>query len=286
MIHEERAAPAGLAGIATRLWYLDAVPERRFEKILPMPFVHLIVDLSDGYRIHGQAGPIAVADAFVSGLQSAWLVIEPPARIRHVGVELTPAGLHALAPTAAAASAGAVLDARAVLGATTEALVARLRTLAPAAAIAALADALQAARVGDPDPLVTEVLAALTAEPERPVAAIAAQAGVSQRTLIARFRAVTGTTPKQHAQVLRFHGFIGRVHAAGGPPDWAELAVAGGYYDQPHVIRAFRRFSGWTPAEYHRLVAEHGPDAALFVPLERLPATAEAPTARGRQAIA
>lgn len=271
MIHEESAAPAGLAGIATRLWYLDAVPERRFEKILPMPFVHLIVDLSDGYRIHGPGGPIAVPHAFVSGLQSAWLVIEPPARIRHVGVELTPAGLHAIAPTAAAANAGAVADARRVLGATTDALVARLPTLPPTVAIDALAAALLQARTRDPDPVVVEALAELAADPDRTIAAIADGVGVSQRTLIARFRAVTGTTPKQHAQVLRFHRFVDRVHAAGASPDWAGLAVAGGYYDQPHVIRAFRRFSGWTPAEYLRLVAEHGPDAAHFVPLERLP---------------
>lgn len=55
---------------------------------------------------------------------------------------------------------------------------------------------------------------------------------------------------------------------------WTELAVTAGYDDQPHVIRAFRRFSGWTPTEYHRLIVEHGPDAARFVPLEQLPPAA------------
>lgn len=269
MIVEERRPPASLAGIVARLWYLDAVPERRFEKILPMPFVHVIVNLSDDYRMHGPGGAVDVADAFVSGLQSSWLVIEPPARIRHVGAELTPVGLHALAPGSGASSAGAVLDARAVLGhpGAVDALVDEARGAAPGAAIDALARLLVGLRTGEPDPLVSSVLAAMDDDPERSVADLAAAAHVAQRTLIVRFRAVTGTTPKQHAQVLRFHRVVDRVHAGGGSPAWADLAVAAGYADQPHVIRAFRRFSGWTPAEYHRLVAEHGPDAAHFVPL-------------------
>ncbi|MET3164180.1 UNVERIFIED_ORG: hypothetical protein ABIB19_002602 [Arthrobacter sp. UYEF10] len=45
------------------------------------------------------------------------------------------------------------------------------------------------------------------------------------------------------------------------------LALAG-YYDQPHLIRTFRRFSGFTPSGYLRLIRQHGPEYATFVPLE------------------
>ncbi len=265
--------PAALDSVATRLWHLDTAPVRRFEKILPMPSIHLIVNLSEPYRLFDRTGAsTAVVDAFVSGLQREWLVIESPARIRHVGVELTPAGLHALAPGRAATSAGAVQDARALLDGI-DPLVERFGVArSPHAMLGVLVDFLLGSLVQAPDPLVTATARAIEADVDRTVASLAIELGVSQRTLISRFRDATGTTPKQHAQVLRFHRFVDRVHAAGGPPDWADLAVASGYYDQPHVIRAFRRFSGWTPAEYHRLVAEHGPDAAHFVPLEQLPA--------------
>jgi len=37
-------------------------------------------------------------------------------------------------------------------------------------------------------------------------------------------------------------------------------------YDQSHVIRDFRRFTGYTPADYHRRVSAAGPDAVRFVP--------------------
>ncbi|GEK80124.1 helix-turn-helix domain-containing protein [Agrococcus baldri] len=276
-IYEELVVPAGLAGIATRLWQLEATPLHRYEKILPLPNVHLIVNLSDPYRLFGRAGRAAeVVDAFVSGLQRECLVIESPTRIRHVGVELTPAGLHTMAPQHAAASAGAVQDARRLL-AGVDALVAQLHAAsAPDARLRILAEFLLRASAQPPDRLVDDAVRAIGADLDRTIESIAAELGVSQRTLMARFRAVTGTTPKQHAQVLRFHRFVDAVHTAGGRPDWAALAVSSGYYDQPHVIRAFRRFSGWTPGEYYRLAAEHGPDAAHFVPLAQLPLAAQA----------
>lgn len=278
VIYEERPAPPEVADAVTRLWFLEAEPTRRFEKILPMPFVHVIVNLSDLYRLFDSRGvSTVVADAFVSGLQSEYLVIESPHPIRHVGMELAPAGLHTMAPDAAGMSAGKVQDARAVLT-EIDALVDPVRaSTAPSGALDALAEFAKGARVGEPDTLVQAALDAIDDDPDVRIGALAERLGVAHRTFVTRFRAVTGTTPKQHAQVVRFHRFVDTAEGVVGAPDWARLAAASGYYDQPHVIRAFRRFSGWTPAEYHRVVAEHGPDAAHFVPLEQVPVQA-APT--------
>ncbi len=271
MIYEERLAPPGLEGIITRAWYLRTPPARPYEKILPLPFVHLIVNLSEPYRLFGAEGDSTeVSDAFLSGLQSEYLVIADPPLLHHVGVELTPAGMHALTPRRAAA-AGAVQDARAVFEGI-DALVETLRLAPnPGQAVEVMLDFVVAARAADPDELVTEALQVLSAHPDSPIGGIAERLGTTHSALTRRFRRVTGVSPKQHAQVLRFHRFIDAVTREQGTPDWARLAAAGGYYDQPHVIRAFRRFSGWTPAEYHRLAVEHGPDAAHFVPLDQVP---------------
>jgi AraC-like DNA-binding protein len=273
VIHEERDIPRELASTVTRVWFLETPPARRYEKILPMPLAHVIINLSEPYRMFdGEGAAIDVADVFASGLQSTYLVIESPPLIRHIGIELAPSGLHVLAPRAAGTTAGRVQDARAVLPGL-DGLVSRVRaSRAPADALDLVVEHLLAIRVDDRDPLVDAALEAIQSDPDTRIGPLATDLGVSHRALLARFRVVTGTTLKSYAQVLRFHRFIDAVHEAGGPPDWAALAAAAGYYDQPDVIRAFRRFSGWTPTEYYRLAAEHGPDAAHFVPLDQVPA--------------
>jgi len=274
VIYEERAfAPTGLEGVVSRLWVLETTPPRRFEKILPLPSVHVILNLSSPYRMFDRRGEATlVADAFVSGIQSEYLVIESPATIHHVGAELLPAHLPLLTDAAPAELAGRVVDAR-MLWTGVDELVAEARHAdSPDAALDAFASFLGAQRTArSADTVVDDAVAAIQRDPGVAIGGLAEAAGVAHRTLITRFRAAMGMTPKSYAQLWRFHTFVTALQGGDPAPDWAGLAAASGYYDQPHVIRAFRRFTGWTPAEYHRRVAEIGPDAASFVPLEDLP---------------
>ncbi|WP_454299865.1 helix-turn-helix domain-containing protein [Salana multivorans] len=277
MIYAERPSPPALAGVVTRFWCLEATPIRQFEKILPMPLTHVIVNLSAPYAIFDRRGTgRIVPDVFVSGMQSEYLVIESPDPIRHIGFELSPTGLGALVPGAPRTAAGQVLDAGQLIpGLAGLAVVVRDLT-DPEAALDAIESYLEALVLHPVEAAVTAAVETLATHTERPIGEIAQRLGVSHRGLIASFSHATGMTPKRFAQLVRFHHLIDAVHARAGEPDWAELAVGAGYYDQPHVIRQFRRFSGWTPTEYYRLVAEHGPDAARFVPLDQVPTQASA----------
>jgi AraC-like DNA-binding protein len=74
---------------------------------------------------------------------------------------------------------------------------------------------------------------------------VAARAGCSVRQLERRFRNSVGITAKLFSRMQRFQGVI---QAARGPDsDWINAAVGCGYYDQAHLIRDFREFSGKTP---------------------------------------
>ncbi|WP_435747482.1 DUF6597 domain-containing transcriptional factor [Microbacterium sp. PMB16] len=282
MIYQERAVPEGLEQAISRLWFLETPRQRPYEKILPLPFVHLIVNLSDPYSLYDRDGQATVVSAaFLSGIQTEYLVIESPPLIRHVGVELRPEGLAALTPAHGAQVAHRVQDVSAVVPGI-DGLVADLRGAeSPDAALTVLSDFVVGRAAGwQPDAVVQQALIALRDEPERLIGDLARAAGVSHRTLITRFRGATGLTPKEFAQVDRFHRFLAAAMADAAPdavaaPDWAALVGASDYYDQPHVIRAFRRFCGWTPTEYHRRIAEFGPDAAHFVPLDEVPAAAD-----------
>jgi AraC-like DNA-binding protein len=88
---------------------------------------------------------------------------------------------------------------------------------------------------------------------------VAQELGLSQRRFIQIFNSFVGLTPKVFCRILRFQQ--ARVLAETAGPNWAELAAACGYFDQSHLIKDFREFSGSTPRIYS--AQQHDKDARL-----------------------
>ena len=74
---------------------------------------------------------------------------------------------------------------------------------------------------------------------------LADQAGLSERQFRRRCQEESGLGPKFLARVLRFR-FAQRL-AGDARTDWAGIAADAGYFDQAHLIRDFREFTGATP---------------------------------------
>jgi AraC-like DNA-binding protein len=95
---------------------------------------------------------------------------------------------------------------------------------------------------------------------------LAADLRCSRRHLTARFREELGLPPKALARVLRFQRALALLRLG---RDWARIAQACGYYDQPHLNREFRDLAGATPGELRaRLLPDDGavrPDLVPFV---------------------
>lgn len=92
------------------------------------------------------------------------------------------------------------------------------------------------------------------------VRAVTRELGFSPRRFIQVFSSQVGLKPKIFCRILRFQR--ARVLAEElDMPDWAELAVACGYFDQSHMIKDFKEFSGSTPKIYS--VHQHHKDARL-----------------------
>lgn len=80
------------------------------------------------------------------------------------------------------------------------------------------------------------------------VGALAREVGWSRRHLSAEFGAQIGLPPKRAARLLRFRALLRDVERV--PAGWADAALAHGYYDQPHLDREFRAFTGVTPSAW------------------------------------
>jgi AraC-like DNA-binding protein len=74
---------------------------------------------------------------------------------------------------------------------------------------------------------------------------IARQANLGARQFRRRCLEASGLTPKQLCRVLRFRR--ASALAARGRPRWSAIAAEAGYFDQAHLIRDFREFTGQTP---------------------------------------
>jgi AraC-like DNA-binding protein len=102
-----------------------------------------------------------------------------------------------------------------------------------AASTLAELEAVLLARVRPADPIVDEYLAT------------GAVPAVSARTLERRFKRAVGLAPKLYARIQRFQRVFHELESGG---NWVETAIACGYYDQAHLVRDMREFSGETPS--------------------------------------
>ena len=69
---------------------------------------------------------------------------------------------------------------------------------------------------------------------------------LSPRQFRRRFQAEVGITPKLYGRIRRFQRALGIL----GSMPFAEAAAACGYYDQSHLIRDFRQFTGQAPSAW------------------------------------
>ncbi|KGF81674.1 hypothetical protein IA69_10380 [Massilia sp. JS1662] len=118
------------------------------------------------------------------------------------------------------------------LGIIERALLARLRTHAPARA-----DALARAAV----------LRLEASGGAMRVEALADGLGITRQHLASLFRERVGLSAKTFAMVCRFRRAHAALRGQDAAVDWARLAGDCGYYDQSHLIHAFRQFADATP---------------------------------------
>lgn len=260
-----RPAPALRPFVRQYEGYTEEVTNFAQRLEVPSRDVALIINFGPPFMVAGpDARDTAVAfGSFVAGLHDTPALVATTGPSACLQVDFTPLGAHRFFGVAMADLAGRTVALDDLLGAAADRLVARLHDAPTWAARFALLDGLLAARLNATPP-TDERLAwcwGRLAESggQREIGALAAAVGWSDRHLIARFREGFGLPPKTLARVLRFDRAVRLLARAEGPPNWVALARECGYYDQAHLIRDFRRFSGGTPATLaRRQIADAG----------------------------
>jgi len=251
-------------------WDVTYAPSYPRVRILPSGTNELVINLSeDEIRIYDSGQPERCQrfpGIVVAGTYAGALDIDPMQHASMMGVHFKPGGAFPFLGAAVGELANSHLALEVLWGRSAielreklcsavtsqkrfqileETLTDRLRCLSEHPAVSLALDIFGPAGIGDS------------------VRAVAKRVGLSQRHFIQVFTAQVGLTPKLFCRVLRFQHARDAVDQT-APLNWAQLALACGYYDQSHMIDDFRAFSGLSPTEYlyvrdKRLSRDHVP---------------------------
>ncbi|HEX3934726.1 MAG TPA: helix-turn-helix domain-containing protein, partial [Puia sp.] len=117
--------------------------------------------------------------------------------------------------------------------------------------IARLEQVLMSRLINDqPDPLILFAIQKIrSAGGLLPIRQLTRELYISQDAFEKRFRQTVGSSPKHFSAIIRFRNAIG---AHSSTNSLTETALAAGYYDQAHFIKAFRSFTGQPPGQFFR----------------------------------
>ena len=99
-----------------------------------------------------------------------------------------------------------------------------------------------------PDALVAAAVDAIrTSHGAVRIGALADRLAISRDRFEKRFRRAVGTSPKMLASIHRLHRAVELFHGGMG---LTRLAIEAGYFDQSHLVRDFRSFTGRAPRAF------------------------------------
>lgn len=92
------------------------------------------------------------------------------------------------------------------------------------------------------------------------VSELSGQVNLSQRQFERHFKYLTGFSAKTFFKIARFEAMIEALGCgtSNAPQNLTSLALEFGYYDQSHLNRHFKEFTGLTPTGYLSLLANSG----------------------------
>lgn len=245
-----------VAGHIKRFWTLEydsAGDASEPETVLPDGCPEIVFNLSDRFRRVDSDNHHVQPSTLFAGQMSRSITIRPTGRVRLFGVRFHPAGafplggfpMHQLTDQiigieCAIGRAGVELESRIWEAESFEQRTAAFELyFTRKLAAQRNEDAMAAYAAG----LIADSGGSIS------ISRLSGRIGVSERRLERRFRSRVGLSPKTLARIVRFQGVVRRIQSA-ETPNMLDAVHELGYFDQSHLIRDFREFSGDTPLGY------------------------------------
>ncbi len=241
--HTEFETP--LSRYVDSIWLIENfVQSHGHDRVLPTGTMDLVLTLNK----HGPN------EALLAGVRSEHVIIDAGCSPSMVAVHFKPGGAFAFFDSPAGEFTDQVVSLDSLWGSTVATLQQQLlEANTPHETIRRVVRTLlQELRDRDKHPAVAYALSEFRKTGStKTVAQISLETGLSHKRLIRLFRDQVGAAPKLFQRICRFNLVIDML-AQCEEPDWADIALACGYFDQAHFNRDFHRFSGINPTTYLR----------------------------------
>lgn len=239
------------------IYCLTGAPRHRRMIVPPMPSAHLFVNLGAPVRLCDSdptVAPAVLTDGWCMGVWTRRFIFEYPTLVRLVGVHFKPWGMSPFIDMPATELRDRWLPVDAVWRRSLDRIRNRVGDIASATEMLRVLEEDLRSRVAEvPSRGLDQVQHTgsrlETSHGAVRVGTLTDAAGASGNHLATQFKSHVGVTPKRMARIYRFARLVLSVDAL-RPVDWSGLAPSVGYFDQAHLSREFKDFTGHTPTEY------------------------------------
>ena len=252
-----------LSNFVEMFWFYDGyVQPHAKERLLPTGTIELVVNLNEDETRMYDRNDLDKLESYrgsvVCGPHSEFFVIDTAEQASVIGVHFKPGGARPFFKLPADELHNQTVSLEDVWGREADRLRDRLLEARAVETRFAILEQALLARAYRPllrHPAVAFALGQFNGESHK-VSEVTDQIGLSSRRFIQVFSEDVGLTPKLYCRIRRFQQVLSRIQSS-RQVEWADVALACGYFDQAHFIRDFRAFSGLNPSRYLTVRGEH-----------------------------